>query len=730
MCSVIVLGPGTAQAGAPLSIAVSGNHFVNGEGETVRLIGVDAPSTEYACDEGWGYSSQPLTAATASAIASWHADAVRVPLNEDCWLGVNGQPSYGTQAGYQQAIKTWVADLNAAGLYAIVDLHWSAPGTNNADGQRPMPDDHSVAFWSSVASTFQNDPAVVFDAFNEPFSPAADGDSALAVSWSCWLNGACSVPVAADGTTPNDNDTYSAVGMQAIVTGIRDSGATQPILLGGLSYANDLSGWLANEPVDPDRQLAASFHNYYGESCDSASCWNTTIASVAAKVPVVTGEFDQGYDCASTPTGPTSLTTFDNTYMNWADQNGVGYLAWGWWVLGNTSTTCSALGGGGDNYALISSYGGAPVAPDGTNLQSHLAALHKSTTTTLSSSQPAGSSYGQAVTFTATVAVGDSSEPTGSITFSVGSTQLGQPVALQAGVATLTTNATSMVLPAGTDTVTAAFSGSPGSGQLASSANVTQTVGANAPTISRVTPNSGAGAGGSAVRITGTNFTGASSVLFGTTNATAFRVNSATLITADSPVGVGTVAITVTTASGTSALSGVDQFTFLAPTVSSVAPTFGPAGGGAKVTITGSHLQGVSAVEFGSIPATSHSVNGAGTKITAYTPAQVPSTVDVTVTSPGGTSLVVTGDHYTYRPPTVSRVSPPRGLAGITVTITGSNFAGVTAVTVGSAAASFTVTGITRITAVVPPGSGVADVTVSTAVATSAIVPADHFSYT
>ena len=101
-------------------------------------------------------------------------------------------------------------------------------------------------------------------------------------------------------------------------------GAHQPILLGGLNYANDLSQWLTHEPSDPDGQLAASFHNYQGQGCDNEACWNSQIAPVAAQVPVVTGEFDQNVCAAS---------TFDVDYMNWADQHGVGYLAWGWWVL-------------------------------------------------------------------------------------------------------------------------------------------------------------------------------------------------------------------------------------------------------------------------------------------------------------------------------------------------------------------------------------------------------------
>ena len=372
-------GPATA---VPLSIAVSGNHFVDGDGRTVRLLGVDVPGSEYACEQGWGYGSlsgdTTLDAATASSIAAWDADAVRVPLNEDCWLGLNGEPSYGTVAGYRQSVEDWVTALDADGLYAILDLHWSAPGTTVADGQRPMPDDHSAAFWTSVASTFEANPAVVFDAFNEPYSPAADGDSSDAVSWTCWEDGGCPVPDAADGTTPDDADSYTAVGMQALVTTIRSTGATQPILLGGLSYANDLSGWLAHEPTDPDHQLAASFHNYYGEACDTATCWDAEVAPVAADVPVVTGELDQGYDCQGTPTSPASLVDFDTTYLDWADAEGVSYLAWGWWQLspdpGTTACSDAAFGGGGDTYALIDD-DGDPVAPDGTALRDHLEAL-------------------------------------------------------------------------------------------------------------------------------------------------------------------------------------------------------------------------------------------------------------------------------------------------------------------------------------------------------------------
>jgi endoglucanase len=391
-----------------LSIAIAGNHFVNGSGQTVRLLGVDHAGTEYACEQGWGYSngvdSPADAAADAAAIAAWHANAVRIPLNEDCWLGINGEPAYGSQSGYQQTVESYVAALNADGIYAILDLHWSAPDAVVADGQRPMPDDHSAAFWTSVASTFKSNPAVVFDAFNEPYSPAADGYTNYPVSWNCWENGGCSLPTTADGTTPGSS-TYTAVGMQQLVTAIRNTGATQPIMLGGLAYSNDLTGWLANEPHDPDDQLAASVHIYEGNACGDTSCWGSQVASVAAQVPVVIGEFGQN------PTSSCAATDdqFDNTLMNWADQSGVSYLAWGWYD--GASPDCS-------DYWLDDASGN-PVAPNGTALQAHLATLAAGDVggvigTSASGSQAGGG--GSSTTTTTTPSGGSTTAPSGGST--------------------------------------------------------------------------------------------------------------------------------------------------------------------------------------------------------------------------------------------------------------------------------------------------------------------------
>lgn len=369
VCALAFAGQAAA---AELSIRVDGNRFVSGSGQVIRLLGVNHPSFEYACDQGYAYNDGHMDDADAAAVASWNANAVRVPLNQSCWLGINGDPSNDqgpaeplTAAGYRQAVQAYVAALHAHGLYAILDLHWTGPGAEKADGQRPMPDAHSIDFWKSVATTFKSDPAVVFDLFNEPYSPAAVNDPAHPVSWACWRDGGCQLPVSSDQTEPPSKTLYPAVGMQALVDAVRSTGATQPVLIGGLDYANDLTQWLTFRPSDPLGQEAASFHNYQGKNCDNAGCWNSTIAEVAGQVPVVTGEFAQDI-CAP--------SNFDEEYMTWADQHGVGYLAWGWWVLSPQEIAdagCSA-------YYLLTDYNGTPAAPNGTALHDHLAKLPRS----------------------------------------------------------------------------------------------------------------------------------------------------------------------------------------------------------------------------------------------------------------------------------------------------------------------------------------------------------------
>ena len=106
--------------------------------------------------------------------------------------------------------------------------------------------------------------------------------------------------------------------------------------------------------------------------------------------------------------------------------------------------------------------------------------------------------------------------------------------------------------------------------------------------------------------------------------------------------------MTVTTPGGTNGSTSGDQYTYIGPSVTSVTPSSGAPAGGKNVNVTGSGFQGVTAVHFGTVTVTTFTVNKSGTKIKVTAPPGVAGTVNITVTTPGGTSAVVTADHYMY----------------------------------------------------------------------------------
>jgi IPT/TIG domain len=193
---------------------------------------------------------------------------------------------------------------------------------------------------------------------------------------------------------------------------------------------------------------------------------------------------------------------------------------------------------------------------------------------------------------------------------------------------------------------------------------------------------------------------------------------------------------------------GVPQPAVSTPMVSNVNPQKGPVDGGTQVTITGTGFTNATSVSFdsASIPCGGHStcVVNSDTQIIVASPAGS-GTVDVTVTTPNGTSTKSSAYQFTYIPPspTVSSVDPSGGLSsgGTSVTINGTDFTGATSVAFGSAAIqcssgdTCTINNDgTQMTVTSPAESssdaiGPVDVTVTTAGGTSPKSSADQFTY-
>ena len=320
----------------------SGGEILDVSGAAVRIRGVNRSGSEFACIGGYGFFDGPTDVASIVAMKTWKINAVRVPLNEDCWLGLNGVSAAYSGANYQAAIKAYVALLLANGIYPILDLHWSAPGSVLATGQQPMADaDHSPAFWTSVAGAFKSEGSVILELYNEPWP---DNDQDTTAAWTCWRDG---------GSCPSVS--FPVAGMQTLVNAVRATGATNLVLLGGVEYSNALTQWVAYKPKDPLDNLAAAWHVYQNNACSSAACYDQIAAPLALAYPIVATEVgDSSCDGA-----------FMTTVTQWLESHGQGYSAWTW----------SAWGSACANYSLILDYTGTPNGAYGlayrTQLLSH-----------------------------------------------------------------------------------------------------------------------------------------------------------------------------------------------------------------------------------------------------------------------------------------------------------------------------------------------------------------------
>ncbi|MBV8654614.1 MAG: cellulase family glycosylhydrolase [Candidatus Eremiobacteraeota bacterium] len=329
-------------------LRVSGNKIVDGSGKAVALRGVNRSGTEYACIQGWGIFDGPNDATSVKAMAGWHSNVVRVPLNEDCWLAINGVKAAYAGANYIKAVVTYVNLLHSNGMYAELSLIWGAPGAYKATYQPNGPDeDHSPQMWASMASTFKNDPNVILAPWGE-----------TTTGWKCFMHG-CSN----EATYGPKNALYTTAGMQQAVTVMRGAGYRGIISIPCIDYANACgklpdgslyngSTWLLSHPKDPANQLVAEAHVYGKDMCDTTACFDSSMAPLAQKFPLIFGETGETYDASECG------SSYISTFMTWADAHNVGYEAWTWDTWGGCGV-------------LIKNYGGTPASTWATWVRTH-----------------------------------------------------------------------------------------------------------------------------------------------------------------------------------------------------------------------------------------------------------------------------------------------------------------------------------------------------------------------
>jgi hypothetical protein len=301
------------------------------------IHGVNLDGTESACKglpwndyQGKTFDG-PTDSGSVTALQSWHINMVRVPINEDCWLGINGLPASPlTYTQYRYQLKAYVKKLTGAGIYVEIDLHQTAPGTRKSTTDDVMADaSHGPTIWKQMANVWKGHRRVSFDLFNEP--AIGGGAQLTSTDWHLWLEGG----YYSDPTWGGAD--VKLAGMNQLITAIRNTGATNTVIVAGLDWAQDFDKWASYTPTDPAHNLIAAIHMYpetnnptpcweHGLS-DNSTCWADQITPLGSTKFLVE-EFGED-DCDS--------ATVD-TIMPWMDAHGLGGNAWTWDTQGGPSS--------------------------------------------------------------------------------------------------------------------------------------------------------------------------------------------------------------------------------------------------------------------------------------------------------------------------------------------------------------------------------------------------------
>ncbi|MCC6175935.1 MAG: IPT/TIG domain-containing protein [Chloroflexi bacterium] len=170
--------------------------------------------------------------------------------------------------------------------------------------------------------------------------------------------------------------------------------------------------------------------------------------------------------------------------------------------------------------------------------------------------------------------------------------------------------------------------------------------GPGSPTVTSLYLPNGPATGGSIVKIIGTGFSttaGATGVRFGSAAAADVSCVSDTVCTATSPAGGGVVSVSVTVGGQTSAASAASAYSYESvPTVTGISAHSGDAGGGLRVTVTGTNFSttpGATRIFFGTNQGTSVACSSTTTCAATIPPGKNTVDVSVQIVAPGASDM-------------------------------------------------------------------------------------------
>jgi hypothetical protein len=295
--------------------------------DPVRLRGVNRSGLEYA-DPGTGSGSfldaVGITREEIDEIVrGWGATVIRLPFTQDFVLRGRGARS---AADYLDALDRVIGWAAAGGCYTLLDLQWldadrvfGMNGDFTFNRVPPLPDERSIETWRRLAARYRDEPAVLFDLFNEPHDPLPDDSADL-------------LTVTADGAVaPRPGRIVRARHWRPwarhLIDVIRGEHPTALIFVSGVRWAYDLRDLPFQDPSgrwEPD--LVYSTHVYPWSRTHTLRLtggpndWDRAFGHLAGVVPLFAGEWG----------GQDEHVGWGAQLLDYFEHAGIGWTAWSW----------------------------------------------------------------------------------------------------------------------------------------------------------------------------------------------------------------------------------------------------------------------------------------------------------------------------------------------------------------------------------------------------------------
>ena len=297
---------GRLSNGLPL-LRTSGNRIVNSNtGEPVTLRGVNRSGLEYAGPDEQGFlSGASISRAEIEFIVrGWRSNIIRLPFNQDFVLrGRSGR----TGEEYQQAIDQVIYWASLFGAYTLLDLQWLDAKRiygGNRNFVAPLPNVESIDLWSTLARRYKDEPAVLYDLFNEPHDRLSDDP------WPLNKPDGTTYAASQMSVTMNEWQPWA----RKLTDTIRSENPDALVFIGGTNWGYNLRGM----PIADLDNVVYSTHIYPNKGTD----WGGAFGDLSASAPVFAGELGG----ADTP----SELDYVRRLLDYLQQREIGFAAWSW----------------------------------------------------------------------------------------------------------------------------------------------------------------------------------------------------------------------------------------------------------------------------------------------------------------------------------------------------------------------------------------------------------------